>query len=71
MPKSIYYTHRNPIHHGFCINFDEWEYSSYNEIVEEKTEIIELSKLFKMFDGKENFIKTHNIQNTDIQLFDI
>ena len=69
--NAVYYTHRNPIHHGFCKNFDEWEHSSYNEIIEEQTEIIELSKLFKMFDSKENFIETHQIQNANIQLVDI
>ncbi len=27
------YIHRNPLHHGFCAAFEEWEYSSYREIL--------------------------------------
>jgi len=29
--NAIIYTHRNPIHHGFCNLFTGWGYSSYNE----------------------------------------
>ncbi|MFN7120043.1 MAG: transposase, partial [Saprospiraceae bacterium] len=28
----ICYIHRNPIHHGFCKNFEQWNYTSYHEI---------------------------------------
>ena len=69
--NAIRYTHQNPIHHGFCNDFSEWKYSSYNEIVEGNTEIIELSKLLKLFDSKENFIEIHNTQKNDFQLIDI
>jgi hypothetical protein len=27
------YIHRNPLHHGFCGTFEEWEHSSYREIL--------------------------------------
>ena len=32
--NAVIYTHRNPIHHGFRIGYDEWEYCSYNEITD-------------------------------------
>jgi hypothetical protein len=69
--NAILYTHRNPIHHGFCKNFNEWKHSSYNEIVEENTEIVEVSKLLKMVENKENFIEIHKNQKNNIHLDDI
>jgi putative transposase len=30
--SAVAYTHRNPIHHGFCRRFEDWSYTSYCEI---------------------------------------
>ena len=57
--NAIVYTHRNPIHHGFCTQFTDWRYSSYSEISEQKSDIIEYIKLLKVFDGHSNFIDFH------------
>jgi REP element-mobilizing transposase RayT len=57
--NAIVYTHRNPIHHGFCTQFTDWGYSSYSEINEQKSNIIEFTKLLKVFDGHSNFIDFH------------
>jgi len=43
--NAIVYTHRNPIHHGFCTRYTDWSYTSYCEITERKSEIIEVKKL--------------------------
>jgi putative transposase len=57
--NTIIYTHRNPIHHGFRQQYDEWDFSSYNEIVENKSDTVVVEKLLKMTGGKENFIALH------------
>ena len=54
------YTHRNPIHHGFRENYNEWEFSSYNEITEGVCDLIEVVKLLKMASGLESFIDKHH-----------
>ena len=59
--NAIVYTHRNPVHHGFCSNYEEWEYSSYNEIVDGVCDLIEINKLIKMTDGLESFKELHRI----------
>jgi putative transposase len=56
--NAVIYTHRNPIHHGFRSDFDEWEYCSYQQIIDNKNEIVETFKLLKMID-KELFIALH------------
>jgi len=58
--NAIVYTHRNPIHHGFCTQFTDWGYSSYSEILEQKSVIIELTKLIKVFDGYSKYIDFHH-----------
>lgn len=60
--NAIVYVHRNPIHHGFCTQFSDWSYSSYTEIKELKSTIIELTKLIKVFDGHQNYINFHTQQ---------
>ncbi len=62
--NMVIYTHRNPIHHNFCTQFDQWEFSSYNEIIDGCCDLIETEKLLKMTDGLENFIGMHQ-QNLD------
>jgi hypothetical protein len=55
----IVYTHRNPVHHGFCSNYEDWDYSSYNEIISGICDQIELEKLLKMTNGIESFKEMH------------
>lgn len=55
----IVYTHRNPVHHGFCSNYEDWDYSSYNEIINGICDRIELEKLLKMTNGIESFKEMH------------
>lgn len=55
----IVYTHRNPIHHGFCKSFEQWEYSSYNNIVNGVQNLTETSKLLKLAGGMDSFIELH------------
>jgi REP element-mobilizing transposase RayT len=57
--NAVVYTHRNPIHHGFRNQYNEWEFSSYSEILPGKSELINTDKLFKTFGGNDQFIQLH------------
>jgi REP element-mobilizing transposase RayT len=57
----IVYTHRNPVHHGFCKRFEDWDFSSYNEIVDGVCDYIAVSKLLKMIGGLETFKEIHRL----------
>ncbi len=39
--EKICYTHHNPIHHGFCEHYKDWNYSSYLRFLNEKDTILE------------------------------
>jgi hypothetical protein len=57
--NAVVYTHRNPIHHGFCKGFEDWPHSSYNPILYGVESIVESEKLIKMTGGKDGFIEIH------------
>ena len=57
--NAIVYTHRNPIHHHFRKKYEDWEYSSYNDIVDGVCFIIEIVKLLAMTGGLESFKEIH------------
>ncbi len=57
--NAIVYTHRNPIHHGFREKYQDWEYSSYSDIVGGVCDLTEVSKLLTMTDGLESFKEMH------------
>jgi len=61
--NAIIYTHRNPIHHRFRKKYEDWDYSSYNDIVDGVCDFIEISKLLTMTDGLESFKKMHLSNN--------
>ena len=57
--SAIVYTHRNPIHHGFCKGFEDWTHSSYNSILYGAETFVEAEKLLKLTGGKEAFLELH------------
>jgi hypothetical protein len=63
--NAIVYTHRNPIHHGFCEKYDDWEYSSYHEIIDGIIDLLEINKLLKVTEGIENFKYLHELALRD------
>lgn len=60
------YVHHNPIHHGLCKSYDQWEYSSYNSFLHDDTpvasvyEVLELIGDGDVVAGKENFRLLHS-----------
>ncbi len=71
--NAVIYTHRNPIHHGFSLSYDEWPDSSYFDIVNYKPTFIESLKLLKIFGGYAMFVQKHNdaLSNLSTTIFEI
>ena len=57
--NAVVYTHRNPIHHGFCKRHNDWSYTSYCETSERMSEVVEVTKLLNVFGGKQLFAEVH------------
>ena len=69
--NAVAYTHRNPVHHGFCKQMDDWPYSSYNEFINGNDSGIETAKLLKMVGGLEGFLEIHQraVEKIDTSTF--
>ncbi len=57
----VVYTHRNPVHHGFCKHYEDWDYCSYNDIVNGVCDLTEINKLLRMTNGLESFKEIHRL----------
>ena len=57
--NAVIYTHRNPVHHAFCDRYTDWSYTSFCEIKERNSHMIEVDKLLRMFGGRDSFIDLH------------
>ena len=57
--NAVIYTHRNPVHHAFCDRYTDWSYTSFCEIKEHNSQLIEVDKLLRMFGGLVSFIDLH------------
>jgi len=57
--NAVVYTHRNPIHHGFCNGYNEWNFSSYHDFINEERSLVQVDKLLKMVGGIGSFKELH------------
>ena len=55
----IQYIHRNPVHHGFCANIEDWNWSSYHSLISQKATLLEKQEIMDWFENKEYFIDAH------------
>jgi putative transposase len=56
----IFYIHANAQHHGYANDFREWPYSSYQQIADGNSSLINLKWIFEWFGSRENFLKFHD-----------
>ena len=66
LKQAICYIHKNPVNHGFRNSPDEWEFSSYNEILQH-THLPENKEIIRLFENRKNFILSHS-SSVDIEL---
>lgn len=57
--NAIVYVHRNPVHHGFCADYLEWEHSSYGDILNERNGLVDAQAVFSLFGGKDAWLQQH------------
>lgn len=68
--NAVIYTHRNPIHHHFRKKYLDWDYCSYFDIVNEKSDIVNTNKVLKVFIDKNQFINLHLENLQKFKFFD-
>ena len=63
MLNLILYVHSNPVKHNFIDNFENYRYSSYNEIVNNTSKIINSEDIIGLFHDIDNFKYVHKYRN--------
>ena len=58
------YIHQNPAKARIVENIDEYKYCSYNEYINEKTEVVDTEFVYEIID-KETFVEYHKERNED------
>jgi putative transposase len=62
LKQVTYYIHRNPIHHNFVRDYKSWNYSSYKDIISNKSCILKTAEVLQWFGGKKEFEDFHEIK---------
>ncbi len=57
--STVFYIHKNAVHHGICKNIADWKYCSYNAILSEAPTQLSRQQVLDWFDGPERFIEFH------------
>lgn len=62
LKKLIIYIHKNPVESNFVKHIQNWKYSSYETILENKTSFISSKEVMSLFEDEANFIYCHQIR---------
>jgi REP element-mobilizing transposase RayT len=71
LKNLVIYIHRNPQSHGIMTDFQNYKYSSFNGIISEEKTLLARNQIFEWFDGKEDFLRKHFINNYILPIYDI
>ena len=57
--STIFYIHKNPVHHGYCDSISSWRWSSYNKIIGKSETILKRTEVLNWFGDVPAFKKYH------------
>jgi REP element-mobilizing transposase RayT len=58
---TTWYIHRNPMHHGYTMDWSSWKFSSFQMFLNEKPTALNRNFILDFFGNKEELIKQHNL----------
>lgn len=65
LQQAVIYIHRNPLHHGFSVDFRDYPWSTYSKIVEDRITKLRKEEVLGWFDNKKNYLAVHQMDITD------
>lgn len=57
---TVFYIHKNSVHHGYCEKMEQWKWSSFNALLSDEPTKLLRQELLDWFGGREGFIQYHN-----------
>ncbi len=72
LKNTILYIHKNPENHKLISDFSKYKFSSYAEVLENKSNLISTEEVISLFDDVYNFVFCHRneIEDKDLQGFE-
>jgi REP element-mobilizing transposase RayT len=58
--STIFYIHKNPVHHGCCPKMEDWKWSSYNTILSNMPTPLLRYEVLEWFGGTKGFLDYHS-----------
>ncbi|MBX2920750.1 MAG: hypothetical protein KF746_01060 [Chitinophagaceae bacterium] len=56
---TVFYIHKNPVHHGYCKAMEDWKWSSYNTMFSQKPTMLLRDEVLDWFGGLKSFTDYH------------
>jgi putative transposase len=63
--RTILYIHKNPVYHGLVHQVEEWEFTSYHEILEQRDSVVLSQNIIELFSSMEHFLECHKATNDE------
>ena len=60
LSATIFYVHKNAVHHGYCKEITDWPWSSYGEILSKSPTKCKREEILEWFGNEAEFIKFHS-----------
>jgi REP element-mobilizing transposase RayT len=57
---TVFYIHKNPVHHEYCKKISDWKWSSFSSLLSQKPTNLLRNEVIDTFDGEQGFIAYHN-----------
>ncbi len=58
--STVFYIHKNPVHHSISKDIRDWPFSSYHQYLDDGNLLINPEPVLQNFGGKEHFLQFHN-----------
>ncbi len=65
LKNTINYIHQNPVIHGYVKELDEWRYSSYTSLLNDKSTKLNRQDVLYLFNDLNNFVDYHNLKRAE------
>ena len=60
LSSTIFYVHKNAVHHGYCKNIIDWRWTSYKTFLSKLPTKIKRQQVLEFFGDETEFIKFHS-----------
>jgi REP element-mobilizing transposase RayT len=69
LSTTLFYIHKNPVHHGLVRQIADWKWSSYHSILSDHSSDVQASKVLQWFGGLQSYVEFHK-QPIDLKGFE-